>query len=542
MAARRPDARAVVAAVRRASPPRYRVATYAELESLSNRLANGLVATGIGAGVRTLLMVRPSVEFVALVYALFKARAIPVLIDPGMGLRRMLRCIRTVEPEALIGIPQVHAVRVLLRPAALACVQHVVTVGRRWFWGGPTLDTLCQGLQSAERSSDEFDIAPTEPDETAAILFTSGATGPAKGVVYTHATFDAQVRSIRDCYGFEPGDVDLAAFPLFALFGPALGLTSFIPDMDASRPARADPAKIVQAVNDHRAVSAFGSPAIWKNVAEYCHKQGVRLPTLRRVLIAGAPVSWRLLEKLHAVLDADADIHTPYGATEALPVASITGREVLTDCRDRSRQGAGTCVGRPLPGVEVRIIRITDGPIPCWSDDLLLPPGEIGEVVVRGPVVTREYFNIPGANESSKIADGLTVWHRMGDVGYLDDQGRLWFCGRKAQRVTGHGTMFTVPCEAIFNEHPDVFRSALVGVGPPGAQRPIVIVEPEPGRVTSRLGRLRLHTELLDRAKGSALTRDIGHVLIRRNFPVDPRHNVKINREELARWAAGRIR
>ncbi|MCP4592312.1 MAG: AMP-binding protein, partial [bacterium] len=425
----------------------------------------------------------------------------------------------------------------VLRRAPFASVRHVVTVGRRWFWGGATLSGL------AARASEQYAVQTTQADETAAILFTSGSTGPAKGVVYTHGMFDAQVLAIRDQYGIKPGEVDLAAFPLFALFGPALGMTSVVPDMDPSKPATVNPERIVQAVQDHAVTNTFGSPAIWERVSRYCAERGITLPTLRRVLIAGAPVSAQLIERVHKLLDSSADVHTPYGATEALPVSSVGGREVLREHREATRRGAGVCVGKPLSGVTLRIIGLSDDPIEVWSDDLVLPTGEIGEIAVRGDVVTRAYDGLKQATALAKIRESATVWHRMGDVGYLDGEGRLWFCGRKAHRVTTAGeTMFSVRCEAIYNEHPKVYRSALVGVGAPGDQEPVMVIEPEPGEFPTSARQLEFWGELLELSRANELTADITQVLFHPAFPVDVRHNAKIDREALAGWATEQLR
>jgi acyl-CoA synthetase (AMP-forming)/AMP-acid ligase II len=250
-----------------------------------------------------------------------------------------------------------------------------------------------------------------------------------------------------------------------------------------------------------------------------------------------------VIEQLHRVLGPKADVHTPYGATECLPVTSIAGRELLGECSVLSRRGAGTCVGRPLPGVDLRIMPITDAPIARWSDDLLVPDGELGEIAVSGPVVTKEYFGLEDANKLAKIPDGRRIWHRMGDVGYRDAQGRIWFCGRKSHRVvTVRGPMFTTRCEAIFNEHPHVYRSALVGVGSKGRQRPIIVIEPLPGSFPSRSRAAAFSEELLRLGRANDLTRPINAVLFHRGLPVDVRHNVKINREALATWAARRLR
>jgi olefin beta-lactone synthetase len=240
------------------------------------------------------------------------------------------------------------------------------------------------------------------------------------------------------------------------------------------------------------------------------------------------------------LLPAGGDMHTPYGATEALPVASISASEVLGETADRTRDGAGTCVGRRFPGIDWKVIRITDEPIATLADAEELPAGEIGELMVQGEVVTRQYVTRLDANPLHKVADGERTWHRMGDVGYCDEQERFWFCGRKAHRVqTAAGTLFTIPCEAITNNHPRVFRSALVGVGPAGNQRPVLIVETWPDQpVTSPADRAQLLAEVRALAMAHPLTAGIRDFLHHPRFPVDIRHNAKIFREKLAHWAA----
>jgi acyl-CoA synthetase (AMP-forming)/AMP-acid ligase II len=510
--------------------------SFSEMERLSNRYANALTRAGIQRGMRVLLMVKPGFEFIGLTFALLKMGAAPVLIDPGMGLDRLLDCIRGVQANAFVGIPVAQAVRAIKR-RSFADIEHVVTVGRRWFWGGPTLAGLCRS------ASDEFEPAPTHPDEVAAILFTSGSTGPAKGVVYEHGMFDAQVRMIQTHYGIEAGEIDLPAFPLFALFSTAMGMTCVIPDMNPSKPALVNPARIVEAISDHHVTNTFGSPAMWTRVGRYCVENEIKLPTLRRILIAGAPVPQGVLECLAQVLDNSADVHTPYGATESLPVSSINGRALRSDCAEKTSSGAGTCVGKPMPGIDLRLIRITDEPIAEWSDDLLVPDGEYGEITVAGSVVTKEYFGLPRATALAKIRDGDRLWHRIGDIGYRDQDGSIWFCGRKSHRIlAADGMMLTERCEPIFNAHPDVFRSALVGVGPAGAQTPVLIIEPMPGKYPRGARIQPMRQEILALGQKYEHTRAIEKVLFHCSLPVDIRHNAKINREELAVWAAERVR
>jgi olefin beta-lactone synthetase len=532
MAARQPDATAILCPWGK----RGGRLSYRELEERTNRIARGLAAVGIGRGVRTVLMVPPGLDLFALAFALFKAGAVPVLVDPGIGREHLKRCLGRAEPEAFIGVPKAHAARTLLGWAR-GTVRTAVTVGRRWWWGGHTLDEL-EGRGAAVTAQA---MAPTDADEVAAIVFTSGSTGPPKGVVYRHRNFNAQVAAIRDAYGIEPGEVNLPTFPLFALFDPALGMTTIVPDMDPTRPARVDPRKIVEPILEHGVTIMFGSPALLDTVGRWGAARGVKLETVRHVISAGAPVAPRIIERFQSLLPASAAIHTPYGATESLPVATTSSHEILAETRHATDRGAGTCVGTPVPSIEAAVIGISDEVIPEWSDDLRLPVGEVGEIVVKGPQVTGEYFNAPRHTALAKIADGAAVRHRMGDLGYFDERGRLWFCGRLSQRVeTANGCLFTVPCEAVFNTHPEVFRSALVGVGEAGAQVPVLCVELE-ARV-GRTARPRVRDELVAIGADFAHTRSIRTVLFHPGFPVDIRHNAKIGYGALAAWAARRVR
>jgi acyl-CoA synthetase (AMP-forming)/AMP-acid ligase II len=530
MARTAPDRPAIIAKVSVRGRMIWKTLTFGELDAESDAYAAGLVAIGIGPGVRTVLMVPPSLEFFALVFGLFKAGAVMVLIDPGIARKALLACLDEVHPEAFIGVPRAHAAR-LLFPRPFRDVKACVTVGRRFGWGGHTLsEVLALGRGRAHITADPG------PRETAAILFTSGSTGVPKGVVYTHAMFDAQVHSIRATYGIELGEVDLPTFPLFALFDPALGMTAVLPEMDFRFPARADPAKLVEALTLHRCTNMFGSPALLDRLGRHGVENGVTLPLLRRVLSAGAPVRSDVLERMSKMLSPDAEVFTPFGATESLPVASIGSHEVLEDTARGAASGRGVCVGRPVAGSLVRIIRIVDEAIESWTDDIEVPVGTVGEITVRGPVVTHEYYGRPEATRLAKIQDGVEVVHRMGDVGAFDEQGRLWMCGRKSHRVeTARGTLFTVSIEEVLNAHPSVRRTALVGVGPRGVQRPIVLIEREEGAV---IGDADLVREVAALATMHDATRSLTTFQVYpRPFPVDTRHNAKIEREALARWA-----
>lgn len=511
--------------------------SFTELARRSDAYAHILTRKGIIPGARVMLMVNPSVEFICLSFALFKIGAPVILIDPGMGYKNLLRCIEGVHPDVFIGIPKAHLFRILFRKP-FASVAHNFCCGFSMGLLGRDITKL------ADKDYGPYQANEVAENDLAAIIFTTGSTGPPKGVRYEHGVFRAQLQLIREYYGIGSGDVDQPAFPLFALFSTALGATAVIPDMDPSRPARVNPEKFVNSIQKYGVTYSFGSPAIWNVIAGYCHNRDSRLKTLDKILMAGAPVSGDLIERMQNVLPESSSIHTPYGATESLPIISIEGREITEQTWPLSRQGKGTCVGRALPGIEIAVIAITDQIISQLSQDDFLDVNEIGEIIVRGAVVTRAYENNERETLMAKIPDGSSFWHRMGDVGYLDSDNRFWFCGRRAHRVITYEsgiekTLYPIPCEAIFNEHPEVFRSALVGI-PDAMQKtvPVIIVEPVKGSV---MGPEILLQEIESLAEKSPLTENIQRFLIHPDFPVDIRHNAKIFREKLSVWAAEQL-
>lgn len=518
--------------VRAEGPTEHAAITFSQLNATADALAHGLAGAGVARGTPVALMVPPSPDFFALTFALFKIAAIPVLIDPGMGVRNLGTCLAEAEPVAFIGIAKAHAARRVLGWARRS-IRMTVNVGRGRFLCHHAFSRLIE----SGRGRGNYSIPDVARDETAAILFTSGSTGVAKGAIYSHGNFAAQVDALRATYAIEPGEIDLCTFPLFALFGPALGMSCVIPDMDSTRPARIDPGKAVAQIRQFAVTNLFGSPAVIRRLGEWrgAHPDAA-LPSLRRAISAGAPASAAALERFAELLPQTAQVFTPYGATEALPVANIGSREILGETRSLTEQGKGVCVGRPVDGITVRVIPISDLPIPEWDESLCLRAGEIGEFVVRGPVVTRSYHNRPEATCLAKICDPRTgeILHRMGDVGYLDPSGRLWFCGRKSHRVaTPHGTLFTDMVEPIFNLVPGVSRTALVGVRRAGACYPVLCVEaPAHGR-----GWTDLERDLRAKSLGFEHTRRIAAFLRHSGFPVDIRHNSKIFREKLAAWA-----
>ncbi len=515
---------------------RYASCSYRELDDLSNCYARGLKEYGIGPGTRTALMLTPGLEFFAMFFALFKAGAVPVLIDPGIGMKPLKQCLAEAAPKAFIGVTKAHFARKILGWAKKSC-ELLVTAGPTMGLGGINLKKLREMGETA------VDEAPHEvkPNDIAAILFTSGSTGIPKGVVYRHRHFNAQVEMLRNAFDIQPGEVSLPTFPPFALFDPALGMTTVVPDMDPTRPAEADPEKLIEAIDRFEVTNIFGSPALLNTLSRYCVDKKIRLESVTRVISAGAAVPIRTVRRMQNSLYRDAEIHTPYGATECLPVSSISAAAMDDRMVDRIESGDGVCVGRPVEPNEVRIIKISEMAFNDLSETTEMPLGMAGEIIVTGPTCTDSYWERDAETAMSKIRDEQgRIWHRMGDVGILDGLGQLWYCGRVSQRVdTGNETLFADQCEAIFNQHPDLVRSAVVGVGARGRQTPVLCIEVK-GKL-SAVDQERVHFDLLQLAQAHAITKSIRTVLYHPGFPVDIRHNSKIGREELAEWAAGKM-
>ena len=512
----------------------YESVSYSALDQLSDEYARGLLEYGIGRGVRSALMLTPGLDFFAMFFALFKAGAVPVLIDPGIGIKPLKTCLAEARPEAFIGVTRAHLARAVLGWAPGA---KLVTSGAKLGWGGLSTGQL---RKLGQKSSGGV-LADTGADEMAALLFTSGSTGIPKGVVYRHRHFIAQVEMLQSAFDIQPGEVDLPTFPPFALFDPAMGMTTVIPWMDPTRPARANPKILIRTIEQFAVSNIFGSPALLNVLGRHTESENIQLPTLRRVISAGAAMPLATIRRLQKALPADAEIHTPYGATECLPVASVSGTQLDAAVERHTAAGEGTCVGRPVAPNRIRIIPVSDRAVVDLKDTLELPVGISGEIVVSGPTTTDAYWQRPEQTRLAKIGDAEgNTWHRMGDVGYFDTSGRLWYCGRKSQRVvTEQECLYADQVEAVFNVHPEVSRTALVGVGEPGRQTPVLCVEtlhkPDAAR------RHRIQTDLLQLGQNHAVSRSVRQILFHKSFPVDIRHNAKIGREKLAAWAAGKL-
>jgi acyl-CoA synthetase (AMP-forming)/AMP-acid ligase II len=559
IAGRQPDQPAIKVPRGRAGNGKidYLTLSFAQLDAEVNAWVGKLSHRGVRQGDRVLVMVKQGLPLIAAAFALFKLGAVPVIIDPGMGRKNFLACVARSKPRILLGIPLAQVLGHVFRSAFPS-----VRI-RIWVSGSPIarLSADSQLSTPALRLSNGLNsqLVASKASDLAAVMFTSGSTGAPKGVCYEHGMFEAQVRLIRDTYAIQPGEVDLPMLPIFALFNPALGMTTIVPEIDPSRPAMVNPAKIVQAILQEGVTNSFGSPTLWRKIFDHCIVHKITLPSLRRVLCAGAAVPASLWADAPRVLP-NGQLHSPYGATEVLPVATVSAAEV------DSCSGEGTLVGRPLAENQVKIIALHDGPLASLEATHELPPGEIGEIIVTGPTVTKLYDSLPEATALAKIqmpdfkfpntdiaqsasdsfgtrhsAFGISapsngaVWHRMGDAGYLDAKGRLWFCGRIAERVVNiTGTLYTEPCEQVFRGHPRVARCALIGLGLRGQQEPALVVQPL-GPVTDESSFAR---ELRGLAQQHTHTAAIRRFFFHPSFPVDVRHNAKIHRLTLAQWAS----
>ncbi len=511
--------------------------TWAELASRVAATAAGLAAAGVRPGDRVALLVPPSVDLTTAVYALWRAGAVVVVVDRGLGLAAMGRALRGAGVDHVVGTP-----------AGLAAARAMRVPGRRIAAGtapAAVLRALGATTTLADlRARGSGLTAPSEPpaDAECAVVFTSGATGPPKGVVYRHRQVQAQLELVRSTYALDRGDRIVAAFAPFALLGPALGIGSSVPRTDVTAPATLTAVALAEAAAAVDATVVFASPAALRNVlATAGDLSAVDSETLSRVRLlmsAGAPVPVPLLRRLAGVLPA-AELHTPYGMTEVLPVTDVSLADLEADLAsgpvsdaDPTAGGGGVCVGVPLPGVDVAVSAVdglgrADGP----PDQA---PGVTGEVCVRAAHVKDRYDALWATERTSSRDAG---WHRTGDVGHLDDRGRLWVEGRLGHVVaTERGVVTPVAVEQRVEILAGVASAAAVGVGPPGAQRVVVVAVPAGS--PPRRGRPLAEPGLAADVRAVAGV-DVAAVLVARSLPVDVRHASKVDRASLAAWAAG---
>lgn len=485
--------------------------------------AIGLAADGIRPGERIALMIPPGIDLSIALMACWRAGAVAVLVDSGLGPRGMSAAMKVADPDHLIGIPKaLAAARALRWPGRRICT---TTLGRarRAALGAhtdlPTLRTLPGSLPRLAHGG-----------EVAAIAFTSGATGPSKGVLYTHDALAAQRDAIATLYDITADDRLVAAFAPFALYGPLLGIPSVVPDMDVAAPGTLTAPALGDAILRVRATLVFASPAALANVVRTAHEltptHRAAFDNVRLLLSAGAPVSPALLREARDLFP-DATACTPYGMTECLPVANISLDEIeeLASTPEVER-GDGVCVGRPLPSVDVGI-RPLDAP----AGELTTEPGVVGEIVVRAPHQRLGYDRLWRTERDASRPRGR---HATGDVGHLDVAGRLWVGGRIGHVITTPtGAVTPVALEQQVESLDGIDLAAVVGVGPKGTQQVVVIVQHTAPASKARLADGATH----DRVR-SVVTVPVAAVFDVPALPVDRRHNSKIDRAALATWAS----
>ena len=510
-----------------------RVVSWRLLSRRVRQLASGLDLIGVRKGDRVSLLVPPGADLTAVLYACLRIGAIVVVADAGLGLRGLTRAVRGAHPDHVIGAtPGLVAARALGWPGQKISVARLPRPVHRALDVSFTLAELLS-LGVAEELP-----APPGPGDTAAVLFTSGSTGPAKGVVYTHAQLAAVAYALHAQYGVGLGTGLVAGFAPFALLGPALGARSVTPDMDVTSPKTLTATAVAAAVAAIDATVVFLSPAALANVvateAALTPADHRALSGVRSFLSAGAPVAEPLLAGA-ARLMPKASAHTPYGMTEGLLMTDIT-LEGIRDASPRSLADlagpGGVCVGRPAATTRIRISALDAGG--AATGELSDAPGVTGEIVVSAPHTLDHYSRLWLTDRAARRgAVAGERWHRSGDVGHFDSAGRLWIEGRLPHVIaTASGVLTPVGPEQRIEGVAEIARAAIVGVGPAGTQQVVAVVETRPpGR------RVALATPGLADAVREAAGLPLAAVLVVPHLPTDIRHNSKIDRSRLSRWA-----
>jgi len=516
-AASQPDKPAIIYSSKRMDT--WKRITYRSLLDQTQRFISGLQACSLTPGAVAVVMTPPSADFFPFALALLKFGIVPVVFDPALGLKKGGEVINESKPQIYFGNRLTHALRILFG------------------WGKSSIkyNLTLDGLLRASGRDAPAMLSAT-PNDRIAVFYTSGSTGLPKGAVYTSVNFAAQLELLQNTFRISADEVDLAAFPLYVLIDLLLGVTAVVPDISFPVPGKTDPQKTISAIQRFNVTNMFASPVVLENLAEWQSQQGDvgKLSSLKRVITAGAPATIRLQERFRQLLDDHTDLFGIYGATETLPIAKVESRELFS-LKEKTSHGAGVCLGKPIEGVTVRVIPITDEPIAEWRESLEVESNAAGEITVQSRATTRAYLHREEADRLSKIKFGGEVIHRMGDVGYFDEEGRLWYCGRKSHRVTIQGeVMFTEQIENIFNTHPQVKRTALVE----GNGEPVLWVE-----VERRAGsnKDKIIGELREMAKSHRQASQIETFLFMKRFPTDARHNSKIIRETLKARAEKRL-
>lgn len=511
--------------------------TFLEFNELTNAYARGLEENGIGTGDRVLLMADPGLPLTVMIIALFKLGAVPVLVSPGMSPEGLAKCFEETEPKAFVGSPRANLQRKMKGWGKPTC-QLSISTGRSI----PGVATGMKALYKIGMGDSREIFHHSMPGDIAAISFTAGNDGAPKCVAHQHGQISAQADVMRETFDIEANEVSLSTHPLFTVFDPALNVVSAVIDVDNSQPDQADAKRLVQAIEAYKVSNLCLSPALMKTLAEHVKQEDIKLPLVRRIITFSATPRMEVIASLENALHDEARIYTAYGSAECFPATVVTNHDVDSTVEEMMESGEGVCVGQPADNTEVKVIGPSDGKYKSMLDAPVLPPGMVGEIIVRGPHCSTKYWNQEEQTTHASIPDESgDSWHRMGDMGSIDGNGRLWYCGRKSQRInTGEETLYPDQAEALFNQHPDVRHTALVGVGPTGRQMPVLCIELR--HKLRPADNERVHFDLLQLAQSCGLTRSVRTVLFHPGFPTDPLNSAAIPRAALSEWAAGKVK
>ncbi|HKV12259.1 MAG TPA: AMP-binding protein [Thermoanaerobaculia bacterium] len=478
-----------------------------------DRASVGLRRMGLAPGDRSIVMIPMSIDLYVALLAILKIGAVAVFVDPWIGRKQIAAFAAFAEPRAWLGIPKSHLLRLL--DGRLRAIPLTVTTGRRL---GPL--PARRTLAELEDALGDGHVQPVEEDAPALVTFTSGSSGEPKGANRTHRFLLAQHRALAAEFPAAEGDVDMPMFPVFALNNLASGVPSVVPAMDFRRVDRVDAARVLRQMKIHGVTTCTASPPFFDRLAAQAG-----MPRLRRILTGGAPVSDSQLRSWLRAFP-ETEILVAYGSTEAEPVAHVSARERLEAVNADRPKAPGFCAGRPVERVRAKVIRIHAGPVDLGEDGWELPRGEIGELIVTGDHVCKDYYRNERAVRENKIVDPAgTVWHRMGDTGSLDPEGRFWIAGRVHSTIRRGGELVHPQLveQAALGDDPRIRRLGAVGLG----EKVILVIETEAGE--------ELRADVAARLAAVGLAVDEIRVTSE-PLPVDPRHNSKIDYGRLREW------
>ncbi|MFL6193695.1 MAG: AMP-binding protein [Thermoanaerobaculia bacterium] len=491
--------------------------TFGELWDRIGRASAGLRRLGISPGDRAVVMIPMSTDLYVALLALLGAGAVAVFVDPWIGRRQIAAFAAFAEPRAWIGVWKSHLLR--LADPRLRSIPFAVTNGWRL---GP-VPAACS-LSDLEDSEPVEAVQPVKPEDPALITFTSGSSGEPKGANRTHGFLLAQRAALAAEFPAEEGDVDMPMFPVFALNNLAAGVPSVVPAMDFRRVDRVDAAKVLAQMEKHRVTTCTASPPFFDRLAAEIDRNHTRRPALRRLLTGGAPVSDVQLRVWRRAFP-ETEVLVAYGSTEAEPVAHLSADERLAATYPDRPLAPGYCAGRPIDRLGARVVRIHPGPIELGGEGWAgwdLPEGEVGELLVSGEHVCRDYYRNPAAVRENKVRDGDTVWHRMGDTGSFDPEGRFWLAGRVHSTIRRAGALIHPQLleQAAKGEDPRLRRVAAVGLPDEElGERVVLVVETAEEDVRSEIA-----------ARLAAAGFPVDQIVFTEDpLPVDPRHNSKID-------------